>query len=96
MYYTLPFLAPQLGEGMHVVNEDVQEEREGDAPGVGFLLRHRDAPREEGLPRRPLDYVGPREDALTRRPLDYVKEERQRQHETTRWLENHFGSDSGG
>lgn len=69
---------------MHVVSEDVQEDREGDAletVGAG-LLRHRVGPP-------------PRQDALTKRPLDYVKEERQRQDETTRWLEHHFGSDSG-
>ncbi|XP_018020287.1 uncharacterized protein LOC108676679 [Hyalella azteca] len=72
----------KLGEGMHVVSEDVQEDREGDNLETlgASLLRH-------GPP--------PREDALTKKPLDYVKEEKQRQDETTRWLEHHFGSDSG-
>lgn len=65
-----------------MVNEDIQEDREGDAPETVGLLRHRVGPL-------------PREDALTKKPLDYVKEERQRQDETTRWLEHHFGSDSG-
>ena len=87
-----PF-APQLGEGMHVVSEDVQEDREGDAledVGASFL-RHRPAPPAAGGVVSPT----PREDALTKRPLDYFKEEKQRQHETNRWLEHHFGSDSG-
>ena len=64
-----------------MVNEDIQEEREG--PPV--ILRG--GRRLVGGP--------PREDALTHRPLDLQKEEQQRQHHTTQWLEDHFGSDSG-
>lgn len=69
---------------MHVVSEDVQEDREGDnleTLGAGLF--------------RPRVGAPPREDALTKKPLDYIKEEKQRQDETTRWLEHHFGSDSG-
>lgn len=35
-----------------------------------------------------------RKDALTKRPLDFDREEEARKLETTKWLENHFGSDS--
>lgn len=35
-----------------------------------------------------------RKDALTKRPLDFDREEEARKFETTKWLENHFGSDS--
>lgn len=38
----------------------------------------------------PLD----RKDALTRRPLDFDAEEETRKHETSKWLEHHFGSES--
>lgn len=38
----------------------------------------------------PLD----RKDALTRKPLDFDQEEETRKAETSKWLENHFGSDS--
>lgn len=35
-----------------------------------------------------------RKDALTRRPLDFDQEEETRKMETSKWLENHFGSES--
>lgn len=35
-----------------------------------------------------------RKDALTKRPLDFDQEEETRKVETSKWLENHFGSDS--
>lgn len=35
-----------------------------------------------------------RKDAFTKRPLDFDREEEARKLETTKWLENHFGSDS--
>uniref|UniRef100_A0AAR5PDD4 Uncharacterized protein n=1 Tax=Dendroctonus ponderosae TaxID=77166 RepID=A0AAR5PDD4_DENPD len=35
-----------------------------------------------------------RKDALTRRPLDFDAEEETRKHETSKWLEHHFGSES--
>ncbi|XP_049529714.1 uncharacterized protein LOC125948075 isoform X1 [Anopheles darlingi] len=33
-------------------------------------------------------------DALTKKPLDFDKEEETRKHETNKWLESHFGSES--
>lgn len=47
----------------------------------------------EGVPLQttsPLD----RKDALTRRPLDFDQEEETRKVETSKWLDNHFGSES--
>lgn len=35
-----------------------------------------------------------RKDALTRKPLDFDQEEETRKMETSKWLENHFGSES--
>lgn len=35
-----------------------------------------------------------RKDALTKKPLDFDQEEETRKVETSKWLENHFGSDS--
>lgn len=43
----------------------------------------------------PTEHVGiDRKDALTKRPLDFDQEEEVRKEETSKWLENHFGSDS--
>ena len=36
-----------------------------------------------------------RTDALTKKPLDLEAEEETRKLETSRWLESHFGSESG-
>lgn len=35
-----------------------------------------------------------RTDALTKRPLDFDREDETRKHETSKWLESHFGSES--
>lgn len=35
-----------------------------------------------------------RKDALTKKPLDFDQEEETRKVETSKWLENHFGSES--
>ncbi|KAK9718716.1 hypothetical protein QE152_g23050 [Popillia japonica] len=48
--------------------------------------RYRDLPPTTS----PMD----RKDALTRRPLDFDQEEETRKMETSKWLENHFGSES--
>ncbi|KAL1497205.1 hypothetical protein ABEB36_008202 [Hypothenemus hampei] len=50
---------------------------------------HRYRGLENGI-QSPLD----RKDALTRRPLDFDAEEETRKHETSKWLEHHFGSES--
>lgn len=44
-----------------------------------------------------MDELGPpldRKDALTKKPLDFDEEEETRKAETSKWLENHFGSES--
>ncbi|XP_038111268.1 uncharacterized protein LOC6036989 isoform X2 [Culex quinquefasciatus] len=43
-----------------------------------------------GLPQPLID----RTDALTKRPLDFDREDETRKHETSKWLESHFGSES--
>lgn len=84
---------PQLGEGMHVVSEDFHEDREGeDLDSLSERLRR--GRRLGALKPKPRDATE-RTDALTRRPLDYHQEEETRKTETNRWLENHFGSESG-
>ncbi|XP_047497967.1 flocculation protein FLO11-like isoform X2 [Penaeus chinensis] len=83
----------KLGEGMHVVSEDFHEDREGeDLDSLSERLRR--ARRLGALKPKPRD-TPERTDALTRRPLDYHQEEETRKSETNRWLENHFGSESG-
>nr|XP_045582351.1 serine/arginine repetitive matrix protein 1-like [Procambarus clarkii] len=83
----------KLGEGMHVVSEDFHEDREGeDLDSLSERLRR--ARRLGTLKPKPRD-TPERTDALTRRPLDYHQEEETRKSETNRWLENHFGSESG-
>lgn len=49
-----------------------------------------------GVEGAPLQTTSPldRKDALTRRPLDFDVEEETRKVETSKWLDNHFGSDS--
>lgn len=49
-----------------------------------------------GLEAAPVPTTSPldRKDALTKRPLDFDQEEETRKVETSKWLENHFGSDS--
>ncbi|KAG7174445.1 hypothetical protein Hamer_G003389, partial [Homarus americanus] len=95
-YYGVPrggTLAQGLGEGMHVVSEDFHEDREGeDLDSLSERLRR--ARRLGALKPKPRD-AQERTDALTRRPLDYHQEEETRKSETNRWLENHFGSESG-
>ncbi len=39
-----------------------------------------------------LDEISNRKDALTKKPLNFRKEEKTRQLETDRWLQQHFGS----
>lgn len=83
----------KLGEGMHVVSEDFHEDREGeDLDSLSERLRR--ARRLGALKPKTRD-TPERTDALTRRPLDYQQEEETRKSETSRWLENHFGSESG-
>lgn len=83
----------KLGEGMHVVSEDFHEDREGEELD-SLSERLRRARRLGALKPKPRE-TPERTDALTRRPLDYHEEEETRKSETNRWLENHFGSESG-
>ncbi|XP_068214705.1 serine/arginine repetitive matrix protein 1-like [Palaemon carinicauda] len=83
----------KLGEGMHVVSEDFHEDREGEELD-SLSERLRRARRLGALKQKPRE-TPERTDALTRRPLDYHEEEETRKSETNRWLENHFGSESG-
>ncbi|KAK8736537.1 hypothetical protein OTU49_005059 [Cherax quadricarinatus] len=83
----------KLGEGMHVVSEDFHEDREGEELD-SLSERLRRARRLGAIKPKPRD-TPERTDALTRRPLDYHQEEETRKSETNRWLENHFGSESG-
>lgn len=83
----------KLGEGMHVVSEDFHEDREGeDLDSLSERIRR--GRRLGVLKPKPRDTTE-RTDAVTRRPLDYHEEEETRKSETNRWLENHFGSESG-
>ncbi|CAL4060283.1 unnamed protein product, partial [Meganyctiphanes norvegica] len=100
-YYAVPKGATlaqgvKLGEGMHVVSEDFHENREGDP--LDSLSERRQRLRGGG-PKRigaAISATAPqRTDALTSQPLDYQQEEETRKSETNRWLEHHFGSESG-
>ncbi|RXG67976.1 hypothetical protein Avbf_06817 [Armadillidium vulgare] len=68
---------------MHVVSEDVHEDRQGNDNDEAAAERLKKI-------RRP-----GRRDALTKKPLDYDQEEETRKSETNKWLEHHFGSESG-
>ncbi|KAK3863058.1 hypothetical protein Pcinc_031133, partial [Petrolisthes cinctipes] len=83
----------KLGEGMHVVSEDFHEDREG-VDLDSLSERFRRARRLGAIKPKPRD-AAERTDALTRRPLNFHQEEETRKSETNRWLENHFGSESG-
>ncbi|XP_063867225.1 mucin-2-like [Scylla paramamosain] len=83
----------KLGEGMHVVSEDFHEDREGeDLDSLSERIRRG---RRLGILKPKTRDTTERTDAITRRPLDYHEEEETRKSETNRWLENHFGSESG-
>ena len=47
------------------------------------------------VPVAPGESSAERTDALTKKPLDLEAEEETRKLETSRWLESHFGSESG-
>ncbi|KAK7079103.1 hypothetical protein SK128_021946, partial [Halocaridina rubra] len=83
----------KLGEGMHVVSEDFHEDREGEE--LDSLSERLRRARRLGALKPKSRETPERTDALTRRPLDYHEEEETRKSETNRWLENHFGSESG-
>lgn len=51
-------------------------------------------PHPEKLLEKAPEAVAERTDALTKKPLDLEQEEETRKLETSRWLENHFGSES--
>lgn len=75
------------------MSEDFHEDREGqDLDSLSERLRR--GRRLGALKPKPRD-PAERTDAITRRPLDYHQEEETRKTETNRWLENHFGSESG-
>ncbi|XP_076028941.1 uncharacterized protein LOC143017857 isoform X2 [Oratosquilla oratoria] len=97
-YYAVPKGATlaegvKIGEGMHVVSEDFQENREGEADNLDSLSERVRQARRLGYKRPPENPE--RKDAITKKPLDYEEEEETRKKETNRWLEHHFGSESG-
>lgn len=55
-----------------------------------MLIKFTQTGLENGIGASPLD----RKDALTKKPLDFDQEEETRKVETSKWLENHFGSES--
>ncbi|XP_037077948.1 serine/arginine repetitive matrix protein 1-like isoform X2 [Pollicipes pollicipes] len=91
-YYSIPKggrLADgiKLGEGLRYVQENVEEDREGDDNIESLSERMRQL--------RQLGYK-PEGQALAKTPIEYQEEEKTRRKETHKWLESHFGSESGG
>jgi hypothetical protein len=90
----------KIGEGMHFVSENIEEEREGgegQEADTGVLvpigLSHRWL-RNAGVGTGPVfGKTHIRSDALTSRPLDLEEEDETRKLETSKWLESHFGSE---
>nr|XP_022916300.1 uncharacterized protein LOC111426154 isoform X2 [Onthophagus taurus] len=92
----------KIGEEMRYKGETIEVERHGngiDEPDFDSLsarARRRNLNRPPRRYRDLLPSASPmdRKDALTRRPLDFDQEEETRKMETSKWLENHFGSES--
>lgn len=86
----------KVGEGIHYVSENIEKENTGDDGGWDSIsnrlkrskklqiMADEALKKESGIDRK---------DALTKMPLDYDEEEATRKVETSRWLENHFGSE---
>nr|CAD7452996.1 unnamed protein product [Timema tahoe] len=97
----------KIGEEMRYQAENMEGDRQGN-PEMGnwdsLSTRIRKMRRQGGRTttrgiRSPGDGTTPvtpldRKDALTKKPLDFDQEEETRKVETSKWLENHFGSDS--
>nr|CAD7404144.1 unnamed protein product [Timema cristinae] len=97
----------KIGEEMRYQAENTEGDRQGN-PEMGnwdsLSTRIRKMRRQGGRTttrgiRSPGDGTTPvtpldRKDALTKKPLDFDQEEETRKVETSKWLENHFGSDS--
>ncbi|XP_050309003.1 uncharacterized protein LOC126745280 isoform X2 [Anthonomus grandis grandis] len=93
-----------VGHEMKYKTENMEIEKLGDEDPELFDSMSARARRNRTNGRhQPLRYRGPenlqqtlldRKDALTRRPLDFDAEEEARKHETSKWLEHHFGSES--
>ncbi|XP_063974929.1 serine/arginine repetitive matrix protein 2 isoform X1 [Diachasmimorpha longicaudata] len=78
----------RIGRDMKFIAEKTEGERIGDWPPPPDRMRTVRLPKP-GDP-APLD----RKDALTKKPLDPEEEDEARKFETSKWLENHFGSES--
>ncbi|XP_017768413.1 PREDICTED: serine/arginine repetitive matrix protein 1 [Nicrophorus vespilloides] len=91
-------------DGEHIAHEMrfKAETAEGERKGDGLDDPDWDSlsarARRRANQRQVLRYRGgspmERKDALTKRPLDFDQEEETRRVETSKWLENHFGSES--
>ncbi|XP_043200195.1 uncharacterized protein LOC122369478 isoform X2 [Amphibalanus amphitrite] len=76
----------KLGEGLRYVQENVEEDREGDDNIESLSERMRRL--------RQLGYK-PEGQTLAKTPIEYQEEEKTRRKETHKWLDSHFGSESG-
>uniref|UniRef100_A0A1Q3FP46 Chascon n=1 Tax=Culex tarsalis TaxID=7177 RepID=A0A1Q3FP46_CULTA len=97
-----------VGHEMRYSAENTQMEKDGNRPEN--LLSEWDSlsdrlrkARRLGRHSTPKEAIGAvtglpplvdRTDALTKRPLDFDREDETRKHETSKWLESHFGSES--
>ncbi|CAH1116342.1 unnamed protein product [Phaedon cochleariae] len=89
---------------MRFKTETMEVERRGDGVDEPDLFESLSArarrrasnrqPRQRGLENDVGVSLLDRKDALTRKPLNFDQEEETRKVETSKWLENHFGSDS--
>ncbi|CAG9767275.1 unnamed protein product [Ceutorhynchus assimilis] len=95
-----------IGHEMRYKTETMEVDKRGDDEVDLFESLSARARRRSNNNRQPHRYRGldngvqpqqsplDRKDALTRRPLDFDAEEETRKTETSKWLENHFGSES--
>uniref|UniRef100_A0A0C9Q0W2 Uncharacterized protein n=1 Tax=Fopius arisanus TaxID=64838 RepID=A0A0C9Q0W2_9HYME len=78
----------RIAREMRFVAEKTEGERTGDWPPSPDRMRTVRLPKPGET--TPMD----RKDALTKKPLDPEEEDEARKFETSKWLENHFGSES--